>query len=426
MRVLVVGGGGREHALAWKLSQEDEVFSAPGNPGIAQIAETFPVRADNEEGMVALCEQIAPEVVLVGPENPLLAGLGDRLRARGVSVFGPSAAAAALEGSKAWAKEQMLVAGVPTAHHQSFRDFDAAVAYAASRFDGGRQVAVKASGAALGKGVVVAQTHEEARDALEAMLVDREHGEAGATVVVEDALVGREFSLLALVSETEVRCLPVAQDYKRALDGDHGPNTGGMGSVSPVSWLTEDLVARAEREVIVPIVRHLAAQGLDYRGCLFAGLLVEDGTPYCLEYNVRFGDPETQSIVRRLGPGFAQAILDVAEGRPIGAIEVTRDAAVSVVVASGGYPGTIETGFPIDIGPMPEGVEIFHAGTASLDGCLVTAGGRVFAVSAVGSTVADARERAYAGGAQVGFAGAWCRRDIGACTKGQSASRQTD
>jgi len=239
MRVLVVGGGGREHALAWKLSQEAEVFSAPGNPGIAQIAETFPVRADNEEGMVALCEQIAPEVVLVGPENPLLAGLGDRLRARGVSVFGPSAAAAALEGSKAWAKEQMLVAGVPTAHHQSFRDFDAAVAYAASRFDGGRQVAVKASGAALGKGVVVAQTHEEARDALEAMLVDREHGEAGATVVVEDALVGREFSLLALVSETEVRCLPVAQDYKRALDGDHGPNTGGMGSVSPVSWLTE-------------------------------------------------------------------------------------------------------------------------------------------------------------------------------------------
>lgn len=413
MRVLVVGSGGREHALVWKLSQECEVYAAPGNPGIAQVAETFPIQADNVEGIVALCEQIAPEVVLVGPESPLLAGLGDALRSRGIPVFGPNAASARLEGSKAWAKEQMLAAGVPTALHRSFQDFEAALAFAASRFDAGKHVAVKASGAALGKGVVVALTLAEARDALESMLLDQDLGEAGATVVVEDALIGREFSLLALVSGTHVRCLPVAQDYKRALDGDRGPNTGGMGSVCPAEWVTEDLVRRAENEVVVPIVRHSSERGLDYRGCLFAGLLVEDGRPYCLEYNVRFGDPETQSIVRKLGSGFAQAVLDVAEGRPIGTLDIHDHAAVSVVVASAGYPGSIETGFPIELGMVPEGVEVFHAGTKWVDGAMVTSGGRVLAISAIGPTVADARRRAYEGVARVGFAGAWYRTDVG-------------
>lgn len=416
MRVLVVGSGAREHALCWRLAQEaTEVACTPGNAGIAQQFETLSVKAGDASGIEALVRRSGFDLVVVGPEQPLIDGLVDHLQSAGIAVFGPDADAAKLEGSKKFAKEKMHQAGVPTAEFGVFTDPEEALEFARSRFDAGLGVAVKASGNALGKGVIVCHQLDEAEDAIGMMLVEHELGAAGATIVVEDRLAGREFSLLTVCSGTHFRSLPVAQDYKRALDGDRGPNTGGMGSFAPASWVSSDLIARTETEVVAPMLELMAQQGTPFRGVLFSGIMVQDSQPYCLEYNVRMGDPETQSVVRLIGPGFLPALTSVAHGSDqIPAIETQTGAAVSVVIASPGYPGKIETGLPIQIGPMPEGIEVFHAGTDGADGRWVTQGGRVLTISAHAPNPEDARRLAYAGVSEVHFPGMQYRRDIGA------------
>lgn len=411
MRILVVGSGGREHALAWKLAQEHEVVCAPGNPGIAEDVETVAVAASDTAGLVELAKGF--DLVVVGPEDPLVNGLGNALRAAGAAVYGPDAAGARLEASKAFSKEMMVAAGIRTAEHMTFTEASAAQAYARLRFAAGRAVAVKASGNALGKGVVVCSTLEEAEDAIRQMLVDRAFGEAGAEVVIEDRLVGPEFSLLTIVGDGGFVSLPIAQDHKRAFDGDQGPNTGGMGTYSPCAWASETMVRDAEQEVVLPLLEELQKRGISYRGTLFSGLMVQDGVPYCLEYNVRFGDPETQSVMMRLGKGFGDALYAAATGAAIPRPEVLDNAAVTVVVASGGYPGPYEKGLPIEIGELPAGAKLFHAGTAVKDGQLVTNGGRVVAASASAPTLAVARVKAYEAAKAVRFEGAFYRRDIG-------------
>lgn len=413
-RVLVVGGGGREHALAWKLSTEADVFAAPGNPGSEQVATNLPIGTNDPEALIGACRRHAIDLVVVGPEKPLIEGLADILRAAGVAVFGPSDLSAKLEGSKAFAKELMVAAGVPTAEHRSFTDPEAAQEYTRARFDLGRQVAVKASGAALGKGVVVSSTAEEAEDAIDSMLVRRELGDAGTEIVIEDRLIGREFSLIALCGGGGFFCLPPVRDYKRALDGDRGPNTGGMGSYSPVPDVDSAFAQRAADEVVAPILRELSRRGLDYRGAMFAGIMVQEGRPYCLEYNVRFGDPETQTLVRRMGSGLYDALRACAEGRVPGAVEISAAAAVTVVVAGAGYPGPVEKGVPIELASVPDGVVLFHSGTAVVGGRLVTSGGRVVGVSASAPSLEEARKRAYEATLSVRFLGARWRADIAA------------
>lgn len=408
MRVLIVGSGGREHALAWKLAQESEVFATPGNPGISSVATL-------EEGTVEeVCLRLSPDLVVIGPENPLIDGLADKVRALGFPVFGPGADGAQLEGSKAFSKALMIDAGVPTALSETCTSADDAHSVVSRFFAEGRQVVVKASGAAFGKGVVVCSTQEEADEAIDTMMVDRELGASGDTVVIEERLDGQEFSLLTVCSGTSFVSLPVAQDYKRALDGDRGPNTGGMGSYSPVPWVTDAMVAETEARVVAPILAVLASRGIDYRGVLFSGLMVQRGEIFCLEYNVRFGDPEIQSIVRRLGPGFGDLLLAAAKGEDLTGwdLEVLDDAAVTVVMASPGYPGSYPKGIPMVIPHDDERDVFFHAGTASNAGLTVSSGGRVLAVSSVGADIAEARGRAYRACADVSFDGGFYRKDI--------------
>lgn len=412
MRILIVGSGGREHALAWKLSQEAEVFCAPGNPGIAEVAECWPIAADHATVLAQACQRNEIDLVVIGPEDPLINGLADHLRSRGIAVFGPGADGAALEASKAFSKQLMAEAGVPTARFGVFTDAAAASEFAHARFDAGFAVAVKASGAALGKGVVVCGSADEADDAIAMMLVDQELGDAGATVVVEDRLNGFEFSLLTLVSGEDILSLPVAQDHKRALDGDRGPNTGGMGTYSPMTNVDAELVQHTEDLVVRPILRAMKERGIDYRGLLFSGLMVQDGVPFCLEYNVRFGDPETQTVMRRLGSGLGAALVQCAKGEPISPIEVLENAAVTVVMASKGYPGKFQRGYPITIGTLPNDVVIFHAGTKREQGQLTTNGGRVLGISAIGQTIEIARERAYEGVRAIECDGLRYRSDI--------------
>lgn len=410
-RVLVVGSGGREHALCWKLAQEAEIVCAPGNPGIAAVAECRPVAVHDLAGLVALADDVKPDLVVVGPEGPLIDGLADHLRLHGHVVFGPNKDAARLEASKAWSKELMHVAGVPTALSITATTVEKA-RHAAEHFYGtGRGVVVKASGNALGKGVVVCVDLEESYRVIDEML-GGSLGAAGTTLVIEECLRGREFSLMTLVNESSVQSLPVAQDYKRVFDGDEGPNTGGMGSYAPVPWVSPELVARTEKEVVWPIIKELARRGIVYRGVLFSGLMLDRDDLRCLEYNVRFGDPETQSIMRVVGEGFYQALLATARAERIPEVAVTGQAAVTVVMASDGYPGDYGKGKPVSLMTLNPWVEVFHAGTSMKDGLLVTSGGRVLGVSAIGANVETARETAYHAVKQVHFEGAQFRTDI--------------
>lgn len=414
MKIFVIGGGGREHALCWKFDQEGhEVFCAPGNPGIHEVAHVFPVAVNDRKALLEAANQAQPDLIVIGPEDPLIAGMGDMFREHGFAVFGPDQAAARLEGSKSFSKDMMKRAGIPTARYQSFSDPGAAKDYVASEYGAGRSVVVKASGAALGKGVILCDSVEDANLAIDGMLVGMEFGEAGRTIVVEERLHGQEFSLLTLVSGQEILSLPVAQDYKRIGDGDTGLNTGGMGTYSPVDWVSNELVRRAEDEVVRPILASLADLEIEYRGVLFSGLMVVDGEPICLEYNVRFGDPETQSVVRRLGEGFAEALLACSKGEAIPKVPVLDEAVCTVVVASEGYPGEYEKGRSVEIGELLDGVEVFHAGTAIVNDELVTSGGRVVAVSATGTDAEEARAKAYAGVGGVRFEGMVYRKDIG-------------
>ncbi len=414
MKILVVGSGAREHALVWKLLQEAEVFAAPGNPGIASLCQCFSISAMDFQGILELARKLGIDLVVVGPEDPLIAGLADALRHAGLVVFGPGAEGACLEGSKAFSKDLMREAGVPTAAYGTFTDHSEANRFVASREDKGKRVVVKGSGAALGKGVTGCSSAKEAVDAVDFALVAKGFGDAGTEIVIEDRLEGKEFSLLTLCSDQGFFSLPVAQDYKRIFDGDLGPNTGGMGSYSPVPWIPEGLVKETEASVVAPLLAALKARGIEYRGVLFSGLMVDGGVPYCLEYNVRFGDPETQSVMARLGHGFAGALLACAKGMTIPPVEVLDNAVVSVVLASGGYPGDVKKGLPISIGDLPEGVVAFHAGTKTDAGRLVTSGGRILTVTATAASAITARALAYEGVFRVAFEGMHFRNDVAA------------
>ena len=417
MRVLLIGAGGREHALAWKLSQSprlSELHAAPGNPGIAQLATVHDVHTGDLEGLTALAQRLAADLVVVGPEAPLVDGLADRLAEAGIPAFGPTAGAAQLEGSKAFAKSVMDAAGVPTAR---FAVCDTPAAAQAAIAEAGGEVVIKADGLAAGKGVFVCSTASEAERAVRACLVEKRFGESGARVLVEERMHGPEVSVMALCDGEHVRALPTARDAKRALDGDRGPNTGGMGCVSPAPGLAPDATGEIVASIHQPVVNELARRGMPFRGCLYAGLMLTDAGPRVLEFNVRFGDPEAQAVLPRLHDDLLDLLGRAATGT-LADVEAAwgDDAAVSVVVAAEGYPDAPVSGAAIDGIHAAEAIDeviVFHAGTAIESGRLVAAGGRVLNVTAVAPTLAGARERAYAGVSRIAMAGAHHRTDIG-------------
>ncbi len=415
-RALVVGSGGREHALVRVLAATGwTVFAAPGNPGIAADADVRDIPMSDHAALVALATGEAVDLVVVGPEAPLVAGLTDDLRAAGVAVLGPSKAAAQLEGSKAFAKEIMLAAGVPTGRSETVTSVDEGMA-AVAEF--GLPVAVKADGLAAGKGVVIAHSDAEAREALESMLDDGVFGDAGRTVVVEEGLTGPEVSLLAISDGTAVARFPAARDYKPIGEGNTGPNTGGMGSVSPVPDIPDHLADQLVDEVHRPVIAEMARRGMPFSGVLYAGIMMTPGGPKVLEFNVRFGDPETQALLPRVDGDLGEVLLAAAAGgladRPV---SVAPGASVAVVLAAANYPGDPRTGDVITgiADAQATGAEVFQAGTAlNAEGQLVTNGGRVLAVQALGDDVEQARGRAYAAAELIRFDGMQMRRDIAA------------
>jgi phosphoribosylamine--glycine ligase len=433
MKVLVVGSGGREHALCWKLAASPlcpSLFCAPGNAGIATLATCVPIKADDVAGLVAYAVNATIDLVVVGPEAPLVLGLVDRLNAVGIKAFGPSAAAARLEGSKGFMKDLCARHGIPTAPYGRFQDAEPARAFVRAQ---GAPIVVKADGLAAGKGVTVAQTVEEALAAVDDVLVTGRFGAAGAEVVIETFLDGEEASFFALVDGETALPLVAAQDHKRAFDGDTGPNTGGMGAYSPAPVMTSSLTDQVMAEIILPTVRAMAAEGTPFKGVLFAGLMIvtdpsgSDGSngvkpalpkPYLLEYNTRFGDPECQVLMKRLRSDLLPALLAVCDGR-LGEISLDwRDeAALCVVVAAAGYPGDVVKGGAISgldaAGAVP-GATVFHAATErNAAGQVVATGGRVLGVTATGATVGAAQRSAYRAVDAVEWPGGFCRRDIG-------------
>jgi phosphoribosylamine--glycine ligase len=416
VRVLVVGGGAREHALCWKIARSrlcTSLACAPGNPGIRRVARCIPVAADDVPGLVALAREESADLVVVGPERPLTLGLADALGAAGILCFGPSRAAAEIEGSKSFAKELMIRAGVPTAAHATFDDAEPARAFARAR--GGR-VAVKADGLAAGKGVVVCGDPAASDAAIQSMLVDRVHGSAGARVVIEERLEGEEASVIALCDGERLELLAPAQDHKRVGDGDTGPNTGGMGAYSPTPALPAALLPGIERAILAPVVRQLASEGRPFRGALYAGLMMTARGPQVIEFNARLGDPETEAILLRLTSDLLPALAAAAAGDLRGGkLTFAPGPAITVVMAAPGYPGTPHTGDAIeglDRVPDADDLVVFHAGTAERDGRVVTAGGRVLAVTALGPDLAAARTRAYGACARIHFPGVHFRGDI--------------
>lgn len=412
MKILVIGSGGREHALVWRLAKSGhELVAAPGNPGIAALARCVVVGIDQLDALVALAQTEQVDLVVVGPEAPLVAGLADRLRAAGIATFGTGAAGAQLEGSKAFSKQFFARHNIPTAKFAIAKT----VAEADAAIDSlGGACVVKADGLAAGKGVVVAIDAAEAKAAAREML-DGRFGDAGATLVIEQRIIGREVSVLALTDGKKLEILPAVEDHKTIFDGDRGPNTGGMGTVSP-AWTSEAVMARVIREILEPTVAGLQADKIDYRGVLYAGVMVDgQGTPWLLEYNCRFGDPETQPIMARTIGDLGVVLASAARGElQHGLLGWDARVAVCVVVAAAGYPGAPKTGDAIRIGAVPDDVMVFHAGTAVRDGALVSAGGRVLGVTALGISVTQARERAYAVVDAIELPGKQARRDIGA------------
>lgn len=424
MKILVVGSGGREHALAWRLSKDAEghdLYCAPGNAGTAAIAKNVPIKAEDVEGIVYWAVENKPDLVVVGPEAPLVLGLVDALEAEGIKAFGPVAAGARMEGSKRFAKEVMFAAGVPTGRAEVFKDPAKAKAALAAY---GLPVVIKADGLAAGKGVVVAETAEQAEAAIDDMLVANKFGSAGAEVLIEEFLDGEECSILAMVDGERAVLLPSSQDHKRVFDGDKGPNTGGMGAYSPAPVVTEEMLPEICERIILPVVRELKKRGIVYRGILYAGLMVtpeggriaKSGSRVnVVEFNARFGDPETEVVLPRLGGSFAKALLNAASGNlSEDDIVVRPEMAATVIIASGGYPGAYEKNKVITglDAAAEKGAVVFHCGTRAEGGSLVTAGGRVLSVTGLGATLREAVDIAYGGVREISFERAFHRSDI--------------
>ena len=414
MKVLLIGSGGREHALAWKLAQSPlltQFYCAPGNPGIAEHAELISLNVEDHAAVAAFCAEKGVEFVVIGPEAPLVDGLADSLRAKDIAVFGPSAAAAQLEGSKGFTKDLCARYDIPTGAYRRFTDAAAARVYVEAQ---GAPIVVKADGLAAGKGVTVAMTVDEALAAIDDCF-EGAFGAAGAEVVVEAYLDGEEASFFCLSDGKTALALATAQDHKRVGDGDTGPNTGGMGAYSPAPVMTPEMVSRTMNEIIEPTIRGMAESGYPFTGVFFAGLMITAKGPELIEYNVRFGDPECQVLMMRLKSDLLPLLYAAATGTldKVSA-EWSDDVALTVVMASKGYPGSYDKGTPIaELPQTREGEKIFHAGTALKDGALVATGGRVLNVTATGKSVAEAQAHAYMLVEHVGWENGFCRRDIG-------------
>ena len=431
LRVLVIGGGGREHAITWKLAQSPhvgELIAAPGNPGMATLAECVPIGVGELERMVGLARDRQVDLVVIGPEDPLAAGLADRLDAAGIPVFGHTAAAARIESSKGWSKEVMAAANIPTARAITAASLDEG-RRAVDEIGGGGGVVIKADGLAAGKGVIVTSSRDEADAALVAMLEGGAFGGAGSKVVIEERLEGPEVSILLLTDGTDWHLLPTSCDHKRAFDGDEGPNTGGMGVYTPTRLVDDAMRARIERDIVAPVIAELQRRGAPLRGVLYPGLMLTRDGPKVIEFNCRFGDPETQVVLPTTVGDLGQWAQAVAHGRLAATpAPVATGAAVGVALASGGYPGSYNTGFPIhglDTVATDPNVLVFHAGTRRTDaGEIVTAGGRVLTVVGRGPDLAIARARAYAAVDEIHFEGRMLRSDIALRELPQQSSDQ--
>jgi phosphoribosylamine---glycine ligase len=423
-KVLVVGNGGREHALAWKIAQSprvDRVFIAPGNAGTANEGENVPIEADDIAGLVKFVQKNSIDLTIVGPEAPLVAGIVDVFQREKLRVFGPSRAAAQLEGSKVFCKNLLHGADVPSAEYRVFRDPDSATRYIMDRYasdDESVPLVVKADGLAAGKGVVVCSTRRDALQAIDRIARQREFGDAGKQLVIEERLDGQEASVLALTDGRTLITLPPAQDHKRAHDGDTGPNTGGMGAYCPAPLVDDKMLRWIEEHVLVPTVHAMKRSRQPFKGVLYAGMMITPAQgPKVLEYNVRLGDPECQPLLLRLKSDLVDLIDATIDGKldEVKAPEWDERPAVCVVMASEGYPGPYEKGRPIrgleEAGAVPD-VKVFHAGTKLVDGQVVTAGGRVLGVTALGNTIANAKLQAYTAVKHIRWPGAWCRKDI--------------
>ncbi len=416
MDVLLIGSGGREHAIAWKLKQSKQLgklYIAPGNAGTAQCGQNVAIADDDVDALVDFARTKKVGLVVVGPEDPLAAGIVDAMESAGIKTFGPSGAAAQLEADKAFAKQMMRASAVSTAESRVFDRFSDAKAYIASRDE---SVVIKAAGLAKGKGVIVCDEPSDGILAAERIMVDRVFGSAGDRVIVEDKLLGEEASILAFVDGRNIYLMESSQDHKPIGDGDTGPNTGGMGAYSPAPLVTDEMMTRISREILVPVVDAMNRNGTPYRGVLYAGLMMTSGGPRVLEFNVRFGDPETQPILMRLKSDLLEVFLAVCDGR-LDQVSLRWDhrPAVCVVMASGGYPGEYEKGKVVTGIAEAESlgdVVVFHAGTKLQEGNVITSGGRVLGVTALGQDVAAAKTRAYEAVDRITFDGAYCRRDI--------------
>lgn len=416
MKILVVGGGGREHAIAWRLSRDSaapELFCAPGNAGTDSIAVNLPFAADDIAGLLEWAKQNRPDLTVVGPEIPLCLGITDVFQNEGLRVFGPSQRAAEIEGSKRFSKEIMAAAGVSTARSESFTDPEAAIAALDSY---GLPVVIKADGLAAGKGVIIAETRDTAVETINDMLLAEKFGKAGAEVLIEQFLTGEEASILALVDGENAVILPSSQDHKRAYDNDVGPNTGGMGAYTPAPVVTDELIPVIKERVIMPVVREMQKRGIPYKGVLYGGLMIDGGKLNVLEFNARFGDPETEAVLPRIDGDLIPALEACVDGTLTDdLISVKSDEAVTIVMASEGYPGAYPKGLPItgfDEANAMDGCVVFHAGTKLENDEVVTSGGRVLSVTALGPNLRTAVDRAYQAVDKISFKGAHYRKDI--------------
>jgi len=416
MKILVIGGGGREHAIVWKLSQSrlvDKIYCTPGNAGISEIAECIEIGQNDFDALIDFVKYEWIDLTIVGPEEPLARGIADVFKKEGRLIMGPTKDGAMIEASKSFSKDFMRRYGIPTAEYRVFTSYLQAEDYIRLK---GLPLVIKADGLAAGKGVFVVETIEEALDALRLIMKERAFGSAGDKVVIEQCLRGEEASFMAFIDGTTIVPMPSSQDHKRVFDGDLGPNTGGMGAYSPAPVITEALQKEVMDKVMRRALRGFKKEGIDYKGVLYAGLMIVDGKPFVLEFNCRMGDPETQPVLSRLDSDFAEIALKVAEGNLKDAnIRWKEDASVCVVIASGGYPGKYEKSIPIsgiDEAIKTEGVMVFHAGTSFHNGELVTSGGRVLGVTAIGKDIKTARDRAYEACSKIYFKGMHYRKDI--------------